>query len=105
MLADMNARNLPRSAMFNTRRFDEPALGIRATPSFAIGPSDKVFGIGSCFARAVAYILANMGHNVSFGGLYHRYNPLNILQTVKWGLNIGEPFGLRDLVALDDGRW
>lgn len=105
MLLDANARNLARSAMFNARRFNEPGLGIVARPSFAIGAGDKVYGIGSCFARAVAYILANRGHSVSFGGLYHRYNTFNILQTVRWALDDGRSFSQRDLIALDDGRW
>jgi hypothetical protein len=103
MLLDRNARGRPRSALFNGRRFAEPALGIAATPSFTIGPRDAIYGVGSCFARAVAYIMAHRGRPVTFGGLYHRYNVFNILQTVRWALHGG--FGPEHLIPLDDGRW
>ncbi|MFA6044701.1 MAG: GSCFA domain-containing protein [Phycisphaerales bacterium] len=102
-MLERNARNLPRAAIFSGRRFSEPALGIAAAPSFTIAPTDAVYGVGSCFARAVAYIMAHRGQQVTFGGLYHRYNAFNILQTVQWALHGG--FGPEHLIELDNGRW
>src|SRR4051812_31336010 len=104
MLVDLNARNIPRSAIFNVRRLSEPGLGIVPRSSFTIARGDRVYGIGSCFARAVGNILCGKGREVSFGGLYHRYNAFNILQTLRWGLAT-ETFGPEHLVRLDDGRW
>ncbi|MBI1190522.1 MAG: hypothetical protein GC200_07580 [Tepidisphaera sp.] len=101
-MLENNARSLPRGAIFNGRRFSLPALGIEATPSFAIERTDAVYGVGSCFARAVAYIMAHRGQNVTFGGLYHRYNAFNILQTLKWALKGG--FGPEHLIQMDNGR-
>src|SRR5258705_647589 len=105
MLVDINAQNLGRSALFSMRRFDEPGLGIEATPSFAIAPTDKVYGIGSCFSQAVAHTLSDLGHDMSFGGLCHGHNPLNILRTLRWGLDEGRSFGEEHLARLDDGCW
>ncbi len=103
MLLDLNARNLPRAAIFNGRRFSEPDLGICGEPSFTIARGDRVYGIGSCFARAVGNMLAQAGYPVTFGGLYHRYNIFNILQTVRWGLEGG--FGPEHLIELENGQW
>jgi hypothetical protein len=106
MLLDRNARNLSRSAIFNGRRFSEPDLGITPRATFQIGPSDAVYGVGSCFARAVANIMIGRGQPVTFGGLYHRYNVFNILQTIRWALNSDAGgFGPEHLIRLDDGRY
>lgn len=102
MLLDRNARNIPRAAIFNGRRFAEPGLGIEAKPSFSILPTDSIYGVGSCFARAVAYIMAHRGQPVTFGGLCHRYNIFNILQTMRWALEGG--FRPEHLLKMDDGR-
>ncbi len=107
MLHSLTGRMLPRSALFSHRRFREPDLGIRPAPSFRIAPSDRVFCMGSCFARAVGRMLNDAGVNNTFAGLTHRYNIFNMLQTIRWAMAPEEATTrLTDhLVQLDSGRW
>jgi hypothetical protein len=107
MLYTLSARGLPRSALFSHRRFGRADLGIRAAPSFGIEPADRVFCMGSCFARAVGRMLHDAGVHATFAGLTHRYNIFNMLQTVRWAMTPAPALASIDdhLVPLTDGRW
>lgn len=93
----------PRSAVFSPRRFDSPTLGITHVPSFTIGAMDRVFCIGSCFARAVQRMLLERGVASDFGGLSHRYNTFVIEQTIRWAFESG--LNESHFVRMQDGSW
>lgn len=103
MLLQHNALGRPRGSLFSGTRFSKRSLGIKASPTFAIRPGDLAFAIGSCFAREVGHMLRDSNIATTFGGFRHRYNVLNILQSLKWALQGGyEP---QHLIALDNGRY
>ena len=102
-LLGRNALGLPRGAVFRAARFDRPTLGIEHTAPFGIGPEHRVLCIGSCFARAVGQMLERAGVESTFAGLTHRYNPLNIAQTLDWALHGGMTD--QHFVELQSGRW
>lgn len=72
-------------------------------PSFRIGRDDKVFTIGSCFARNIEEHVHRLGYNVpmlKFGvpvtewdggrrnGILNKYTPTSILQEIAWTAGI-----------------
>jgi len=102
-LLSRNIRGIPRTAIFRSGRFDRPSLGIEHRGAFSIGPGHTVLCIGSCFAREVGRVLESAGVRSTFAGLTHRYNALNIDQTLRWAFEGG--VGTEHFVRLRSGRW
>ena len=97
------AFTIPRSAVFSPRRFDKPGLGIVAERSFTISHSDRVFCIGSCFARAVQRMLQQCQIQSTFAGLTHRYNIFTIEQSCRWAFD--ESLTPDHFIKLSDGTF
>jgi hypothetical protein len=97
--------------------FFEPLIG----SEFEIEQDDRVFAIGSCFARGVEAALANLGVEVAsrthaFDDLpmraigwpidfTNKYNTEAIRNELLWALEPGNPFPAGALQRLPDGRW
>jgi hypothetical protein len=91
--------------------------------SFTLRRSDRVYTIGSCFARGLESALAHRGFQVesaagdfsSFAGGTHRglsadgftnrYTPPSILNELRWALDPASPFPAEALVPLEDGTY
>lgn len=80
----------------------------RIRPSFRIGPEDKIFTIGSCFARNIEEHVSRLGYNVPMlrfavpekewdggrrNGILNKYTPTSILQELAWAAAILERGG------------
>ena len=97
--------------------FFEPLIA----PEFAISPDDRVFAIGSCFARGVEGALESLGVDVvsrtdvfdhlpirATGypiGYTNKYNIEAIRNELRWALEPGEEFPRDSLLRLPDGRF
>lgn len=97
------AFTVPRSAVFSPRRFDRTDLGIATDPSFQIHQNDRVFCIGSCFARAVQRMLGSCAIQSTFAGLTHRYNIFTIEQTIRWAFD--DALSEDHFIRLNDGSF
>jgi len=96
--------DVPARSVFDPARFDLQDLGIDVRPSFSIRPEDRIFVIGSCFAREIDTAMTRAGFRVAGGALGNKYNTLSMLQAVRWML--GEAAFDASLVAeMADGRW
>ena len=88
----------------------EPECWPELSPSFAIQPDDKVFTIGSCFARNVENSLIANGvkvpareeadalNDANGALLLNKYTPPSILQEIEWALALN---GRTELVEED----
>ncbi|MEW6441347.1 MAG: GSCFA domain-containing protein [bacterium] len=91
-------------------------------PGFAIRPEDKLYAIGSCFARGVELAMAQRGFAVeslsrAFDeeplrnermralGFTNRYSTASILDELTWALDPEASFPERSLIRLDDDHW
>jgi hypothetical protein len=89
-------------------------------PACSITRDDKVFAIGSCFARHIEGALKSLGFRVesltsAFDdfptdfprngpiGFTNKFNPLSILQELRWALEPGAEFPAEALVELETG--
>jgi hypothetical protein len=97
--------------------FFEPLI----RPEFEIARDDRVFALGSCFARGVEGALASLGVDVAsrtdaFDHLpmraigwpidyTNKYNTEAIRNELRWALEPGNPFPSSALQHLPDGRW
>jgi len=52
---------LREAAIFDLDRFRSRDLGLDVSPSFALGPQDRIFVMGSCFAAEVCRALNGLG--------------------------------------------
>ena len=100
---NLTAYEWPKTALFEPRRFDAPDLDIGIEPSFSILPSDRIFVIGSCFAREIRDALNDRGLSADDAGLGNKYNNFTTLHAIEWATGGG--FDERLIVKLDDGAW
>jgi hypothetical protein len=101
-----------------SERFFVPVV----SKTFSLHRSDRVYTIGSCFARGLESALRHRGFRVesaggdfsSFGGLRpglgpagftNRYTPPAILNELRWALDPSSPFPVEALVPLEDGTF
>ncbi|MBN2561960.1 MAG: GSCFA domain-containing protein [Phycisphaerae bacterium] len=91
------------AALFDPGRFGLADLGLCLTPSFHIDPTDRIFVIGSCFAREIHAALTARGFDAADAGLGNKYNTFSTLQSLRWALEGG--FGEHLIVNLDGGKW
>lgn len=99
----------------------EPFFTPTRAPSFAIERDDRIFAIGSCFARGIEALLAGLGFAVESltDGLdefpvqgvgrpsdyTNRYNPESIFNDVRWAVSPDAEYPEAALQELPDGRW
>lgn len=92
-------------------------------PKFKLGASERVFTIGSCFARSIENILSVRGYDLLVtrfsvpGGLFiverdgqargilNKYNPHSMLMEFSRALGEGPEFQDYGLIQLPDGTW
>lgn len=104
------------------QRLKRPLFVPHLSPGFSISPEDRVFAIGSCFARGIERALIQQGFNVqsvtsAFDdctlqypgttplGATNRYSTFSILDELSWGLDPSAVFPEEALVRLDERRW
>jgi hypothetical protein len=97
----------------------EPVCKPLYTPSFEIKPNDKVFTLGSCFARNIENHMVNYGLDVvpvrinsqipekfALDQLRNLYSPVSILDGLKWALSPNEMPDPREcLIKTEEGEW
>lgn len=91
-------------------------------PEFSIRPSDRIFALGSCFARHVEGALSSLGFAVEsltsdFDefevrgpkntpiGFMNKYNTESIYNELHWALEPGAEFPAEGLVQLEQDLW
>lgn len=104
---------------FAVQRLKHPGFPAQITPSFTIDPSDRVFAIGSCFARGIEKTLVGRGFdvvsaakefddfvlsgpNVTGLGFTNKYTTFSILNDLAWALDPESPFPTDSIVDLDE---
>ena len=97
----------------------EPICQPLYTPSFQIEPNDKIFTLGSCFARNIENHMVNYGLDVipirintqipkkfALDQLRNLYSPNSILDGLKWALCPDEmPDPIECLIETNKGEW
>ena len=99
----------------------EPFFRPRVDAGFTVEASDRIFAVGSCFAREVEAALSRLGFTVdslttafqgieTYGtrqpvGFLNKYNPESIYQELRWALDPLSEFPPEALQELKDGLW
>lgn len=96
--------DIPDRARFDAARFDRPDLGIDVRPSFLIDPDDRIFVIGSCFAREIDTVLTCAGFHVGGGSVGNKYNNFSMLQSLAWTLGAAT-FHEGLIAEMNDNQW
>jgi hypothetical protein len=94
---------LREAAVFDLNRFHSRDLKLDVSPSFALGPRDHIFVMGSCFAAEVCRALNGMGFAAKDAGQGLKYNVFSMLQALGWAL--ADDFDEQLLAPLKDGRF
>jgi hypothetical protein len=93
-----------------------PIVSPEIRPSFQLLPTDKIFCMGSCFARNVEIQLAKIGFDVvslqvnnpyapgAWGGnnFLIRYNPFSMMNELEWALDEKTIFPTEGILYVDD---
>src|SRR5947207_3155068 len=91
-------------------------------PEFSIEPTDRIFALGSCFARHVEGALSSLGFAVESLtsdldefevkgpkntpiGFMNKYNTESIYNELRWALEPGAEFPAEALVQVEDDVW
>ena len=101
-----------------------PFFSPSVDPGFTVEPEDRIFAIGSCFAREVETHLRKLGFAVdsyaapgTFGdyetpnprypasGFLNKYNPESIYQELQWALDPALHFPPEALQEVQGGMW
>jgi hypothetical protein len=101
----------------------KPFFTPRVDAGFTVEASDRIFAIGSCFAREVEAQLSRLGFTVdsrpdagTFEGhqapypryahdFLNKYNPESIYQELRWALDPGTEFPTEAFQELPNGMW
>ena len=83
----------------------EPLAKPEFSPTFKLSPGEKVFTIGSCFARNIEAQLAKLGYKIPSSsyvpeefagkppdGFLNKFSPQSMLNEVEWALDPSTPF-------------
>lgn len=107
---------------FACQRLRKPRFTAVVQPDFCIDRKDKLFAIGSCFARGIEIVLATRGLQVESAakdfdqfavlgdkkvttlGFTNKYTTYSILNELTWALDPAAQFPEASLVELDDKR-
>ena len=103
------------------QRLCEPLFTPAISPGFKLQPEDKVFAIGSCFARGIEWALLGEGMEVlsravefdSFPaindelklGFTNKYNTFSIYNDLRWALDPNAEFPRNSVVNLGNGTF
>jgi len=96
-----------------------PIVSPKINSNFQLFPTDKIFCMGSCFARNVEIQLAKIGFDVvslqinnpyapgAWGGnnFLIRYNPFSMMNELEWALNNQETFPAEGILYVNDDLW
>ncbi len=99
----------------------EPFFTPRVDAGFTVEASDRIFALGSCFAREVESALSGLGFTVdsitdafkgleTYGprhpqGFLNKYNPESIYQELRWALDPVSKFPPEAFQELPNGLW
>lgn len=107
---------------YAAQRLRQPRFFASVTPEFRIDRSDKLFAIGSCFARGIESALKSRGfqvesaatdfdqfstvdgHRVTALGFTNKYTTYSMLNELSWALDPAAKFPEQSLVDLDAQR-
>lgn len=114
-----NLARYPRPDHASERLFPYPMPECK--PTFKIGSGEKIFTMGSCFAREVDRALSGVGFIVTSRSveldktiarsgkdesLYNKYTIHSILNEVRWALDPHQPYpGQAALLQVGDNTW
>lgn len=103
------------------QRLCEPLFTPAISPGFKLRPEDKVFAIGSCFARGIEWTLVRRGMEVlsravefdSFPaindelqlGFTNKYNTFAIYDELRWALDPNAEFPRNSVVHIGNGTF
>ena len=107
---------------FAFQRLERPLFTPGLHPSFLIEKEDRLFAMGSCFARGVEKAMAARGfvvssmanefdhfelanNSVTGLGFTNKYSTYSILNEVRWALDSASDFPVQSIVEIEDGRW
>src|SRR3989338_328465 len=105
-------------AVWPETRFDKrfyPFVTPFLQPSFQIEKDDKIFCMGSCFARNIEKILVKLELDCVSAQITHRfekdttnflirYNPLSMFNELSWALNLASSFPKEALLVSPNGK-
>ncbi len=99
----------------------EPFFTPRVDAGFTVEAGDRIFALGSCFAREVEAALSGLGFTVdsltdafkgleTYGprhpqGFLNKYNPESIYQELRWALDPVSEFPPEAFQELPNGLW
>ena len=101
----------------------EPFFTPRVDAGFTVEADDRIFALGSCFAREVEFALSRLGFTVdsltdarTFEGhqaphprypheFLNKYNPESIYQELRWALDPASEFPPNAFQELPNGTW
>jgi hypothetical protein len=103
------------------QRLAEPLFTPAISPGFRLRREDKVFAIGSCFARGIEWALAGQGmevlsrtaefdslpamNNEPESGFTNKYNTFSIYNELRWALDPIAEFPQDSIVDLGNGTF
>jgi GSCFA family len=103
------------------QRLGEPLFTPAISPGFKLQPEDKLFAIGSCFARGIEWALIGQGMEVlsraaefdSFPaindelqlGFTNKYDTFSIYNELRWALDPNAEFPRNSIVDLGNGTF
>lgn len=104
------------------QRLKRPVFDPRVLPEFRLESSDRLYAIGSCFARGIEKALASHGYDVLSAaeefdgfelsrpgvtglGFTNKYTTYSIVNELSWALDPGVEFPLGTLVDLEEDVW
>ena len=103
------------------QRLCEPLFTPAISPGFKLQPEDRVFAIGSCFARGIEWALVGQGMEVlsravefdSFPaindelklGFTNKYNTFSIYNELRWALDPNAEFPRNSVVHIANGTF
>lgn len=94
---------MPPHSVFTADRLVSHPVQLKIQPGFQIAQSDRIFVIGSCFAREIHKSLSARRFRVGGESLGNKYSAFGILQTLRWALEGG--FHERYVLPTTDGGW
>ena len=95
-----------------------PLAAPEAPRPFALRGDERVFCIGSCFARSIENALGRLGFDVlstmpdlprspnrdrSDRGMFNKYNVATILNELRWAFGVGRPYRHDDVLIAPPG--
>ena len=108
--------------LYASQRLHRPFFTPQVMPEFRIKKSDRLFAIGSCFARGIEASLKHRGFQVESAasdfnqfalvgdkkvtalGFTNKYTTYSMLNELRWALDPTARFPVKSLVDLDENR-